>query len=128
MSEPLDSRFDPKKLDSVYSKWESAGFFRPSSDRTPDKAAKENLSKNKYVIVIPPPNVTGILHMGHALNNTIQDIMTRWNRMKGKDALWIPGVDHAVRPDRGAGLLRGSVCVHGSTNARGRLGIQQTGA
>jgi valyl-tRNA synthetase len=47
------------------------------------------------VIVIPPPNVTGILHMGHALNNSIQDILVRWNRMKGRDALWVPGVDHA---------------------------------
>jgi valyl-tRNA synthetase len=73
-----------------YPLWEDKGFFRPQSDCS----GKDN-SKNRYVIVIPPPNVTGILHMGHALNNSIQDILVRWQRMKGKDTLWVPGVDHA---------------------------------
>ena len=67
-----------------YPVWEENGYFKPV--RTDAKP---------YVIVIPPPNVTGILHMGHALNNTIQDILVRWQRMKGVPALWVPGTDHA---------------------------------
>jgi len=57
--------------------------------------SKPNSSKEKYVIVIPPPNVTGVLHIGHILNNTIQDIYTRWKRMSGFEACWVPGIDHA---------------------------------
>jgi valyl-tRNA synthetase len=68
-----------------YSFWESKGFFAPRPDS----------KKKPYTIVIPPPNVTGILHMGHALNNTLQDILMRWRRMKGEPALWVPGTDHA---------------------------------
>src|SRR5512136_941147 len=68
-----------------YRTWEGEGYFRATlpSDRTP------------YSIVIPPPNVTGSLHMGHALNNTLQDILTRYKRMDGFNALWLPGTDHA---------------------------------
>ncbi|MCM8760436.1 MAG: valine--tRNA ligase, partial [Candidatus Omnitrophica bacterium] len=65
--------------------WEKNGYFSPASG---------NRKKN-YVIVIPPPNITGVLHMGHALNNTIQDILIRWKRMAGFNALWVPGTDHA---------------------------------
>src|SRR3989338_2543821 len=61
------------------------GFFSASS----------KAKKKPYVVVIPPPNVTGILHMGHALNNTLQDILVRWHRMKGEPTLWVPGTDHA---------------------------------
>ena len=87
----LDKRYNSKDVESRwYPFWESKGFFKPHSDRLGKKPADK-----PYVIVIPPPNVTGILHMGHALNITIQDILTRWNRMKGRDTLWIPGVDHA---------------------------------
>ncbi|HHI81852.1 MAG TPA: valine--tRNA ligase, partial [Rhizobiales bacterium] len=69
----------------MYEEWEKAGAFRPSG----------NPEAEAYAIVIPPPNVTGSLHMGHALNNTIQDIMVRFERMRGKDVLWQPGTDHA---------------------------------
>ncbi len=87
----LPSRYDSKSVESKwYSLWESKGWFRPKSDREGKKSREQ-----RYVIVIPPPNVTGILHMGHALNNSIQDILTRWRRMQGRDALWVPGVDHA---------------------------------
>ncbi|HOG23297.1 MAG TPA: valine--tRNA ligase [Candidatus Omnitrophota bacterium] len=87
----LDKQYDSREVEAKwYRLWEEKGYFRPRSDRDTDMAARD-----AYVIVIPPPNVTGILHMGHALNNTIQDILTRWNRMKGKDVLWVPGVDHA---------------------------------
>ncbi len=87
----LPPRYNSQDVESRwYSFWELQGYFRPKSDRE-GKA----FHGNRYVIVIPPPNVTGILHMGHALNNSIQDILVRWNRMKGLDTLWIPGVDHA---------------------------------
>ena len=87
----LSSRYNSKEVESKwYTLWEKKGYFRPKSDRE----GKDSKAK-PYVVVIPPPNVTGILHMGHALNNTIQDILTRWNRMKGRDTLWIPGTDHA---------------------------------
>lgn len=87
----LATKYNPKETESRwYSFWESRGYFRPASDRAEKKAGGR-----RYVIVIPPPNVTGILHMGHALNNTIQDVLIRYHRMKGFDTLWVPGVDHA---------------------------------
>ena len=86
----LDKQYNSRQVETKwYSLWESKGYFRPQSDQ--GKSSKGQ----PYVIVIPPPNVTGILHMGHALNNSIQDILVRWNRMKGRDTLWVPGVDHA---------------------------------
>ena len=78
--------YNPKQVeDKWYRYWEKKGHF----------AAQPNKSKKPYSIVIPPPNVTGILHMGHALNNTIQDVLVRWRRMQGYEALWMPGTDHA---------------------------------
>src|SRR5512135_1687878 len=86
----LDKQYNSKEVETKwYRLWEEKGYFRPQSDVGRKPSAKP------YVIVIPPPNVTGILHMGHALNNSIQDILIRWNRMKGIDTLWVPGVDHA---------------------------------
>jgi len=86
----LDTRYNSKEIEEKwYRLWEEKGYFRPQSD-----SGKKTTGK-PYVIVIPPPNVTGILHMGHALNSSIQDILIRWNRMKGRDTLWVPGVDHA---------------------------------
>ncbi len=82
----IPPRYNPKECEqSIYSKWENDGFFR----------AEPQASKKPFTIVIPPPNVTGILHMGHALNNTLQDILIRWKRMQGKASLWVPGTDHA---------------------------------
>lgn len=68
-----------------YKRWNDAGVF----------AGKDDPSAESYCITIPPPNVTGILHMGHALNNTMQDVLIRWNRMQGKNTCWVPGTDHA---------------------------------
>mmetsp|Transcript_39595 Transcript_39595/g.54985 ORF Transcript_39595/g.54985 Transcript_39595/m.54985 type:complete len:1218 (+) Transcript_39595:50-3703(+) len=68
-----------------YEWWEQCGYFRPESDS----------SKPRYVIVIPPPNVTGVLHIGHALTNSVQDTLCRWKRMSGFNTLWLPGTDHA---------------------------------
>jgi valyl-tRNA synthetase len=82
----LEKTFDPKSVEPrLYSQWEESGAFAPSD--APDA--------QPYSIVIPPPNVTGSLHIGHALNNTLQDILVRFERMRGKAALWLPGTDHA---------------------------------
>jgi len=82
----IPSRYNPKETeDKWYKFWEENNLF----------AAKPNPNKKPFSIVIPPPNVTGILHMGHALNNTIQDILIRYHRMKGEESLWMPGTDHA---------------------------------
>jgi len=82
----LASRYNPSEVeDRIYKFWDEKKLF----------AATANLARKPFSIVIPPPNVTGILHMGHALNNTIQDILIRYHRMKNEEALWMPGTDHA---------------------------------
>jgi valyl-tRNA synthetase len=82
----LDKTYSPKDFEErIYKDWEEHGYF----------AADAKSDKPPYCIVIPPPNVTGILHMGHALNNTYQDILCRWKRMSGYEVLWLPGTDHA---------------------------------
>jgi valyl-tRNA synthetase len=84
----IDSRYQPREIEGrIYAAWEDAGAFRAER---PERAKAP-----PYCIVIPPPNVTGSLHMGHALNNTLQDILCRFERMRGKDVLWQPGMDHA---------------------------------
>jgi valyl-tRNA synthetase len=84
----IDSRYQPREIEGrIYAAWEKAGAFRAGR---PERAKAQ-----PYCIVIPPPNVTGSLHMGHALNNTLQDILCRFERMRGKDVLWQPGMDHA---------------------------------
>lgn len=82
----LPKTYNPQIIeDSIYSMWEDKGYFH----------ANPNSEKKPYSIVIPPPNITGILHMGHALNNTLQDILIRFKRMKGFQTEWMPGTDHA---------------------------------
>ncbi len=82
----LAKNFDPQSVEKrIYSNWREKGYFKPSDDR----------EKETFTIVIPPPNVTGQLHMGHALDETLQDILIRYKRMKGYAALWVPGTDHA---------------------------------
>jgi len=84
----IDKTYQPTEVEGrIYAEWEQAGAFRAGR---PERA-----SATPYSIVIPPPNVTGSLHMGHALNNTLQDILARFERMRGKDVLWQPGTDHA---------------------------------
>src|SRR5882757_8676819 len=81
----LSKNFEPTVIDAKwYQHWLDKGYF----NSTPD-------AREPYTIVIPPPNVTGVLHMGHCLNNTIQDILVRRARMEGKNACWVPGTDHA---------------------------------
>ena len=78
--------YDPRGVEAAwYEWWEKEGFFKPEMGS----------NKPKFVIVIPPPNVTGALHIGHALTNSIQDTIVRWRRMGGYEALWVPGTDHA---------------------------------
>src|ERR1700683_3124773 len=84
----IDKIYQPAAVEGrIYAAWEAVGAFRAGR---PERAAAP-----PYCIVIPPPNVTGALHMGHALNNTLQDILCRFERMRGKDVLWQPGTDHA---------------------------------
>ena len=87
MSKELAKTYDPKGLeDRLYQKWMDNGYFH----------AKVNPDKKPFTIVMPPPNVTGQLHMGHALDETMQDILIRFKRMQGYEALWQPGTDHAA--------------------------------
>ena len=84
----IDKTYQPSEVEGrIYQTWEQAGAFKAGR---PERAKAA-----PYSIVIPPPNVTGSLHMGHALNNTLQDILCRFERMRGRDVLWQPGTDHA---------------------------------
>ena len=86
MERNLAKTYNPKDFeDSIYEMWESKGAFRAEIDK----------DRKPFTIVMPPPNITGQLHMGHALDQTLQDVLTRWKRMQGYSALWLPGSDHA---------------------------------
>src|ERR1700681_1316764 len=88
MTEPLAPQYNPSSIESeLYHGWTERGLFSPDS-HAPG-------SGQPYVIVMPPPNVTAVLHMGHGLNNTVQDVIIRWRRMSGDESLWVPGTDHA---------------------------------
>ena len=83
----LENKYEPKKFEEeLYKNWEEKGYFKPSMDE----------NKEPYCIMMPPPNVTGKLHMGHALDGTIQDVLIRFKRMQGYDCLWLPGTDHSA--------------------------------
>ena len=80
----MDSKFEPKKVEeTLYKAWDSSGYFKPSGEGDP------------FCILIPPPNVTGTLHMGHAFNQTLMDTLIRFKRMDGENTLWQMGTDHA---------------------------------
>ncbi|MCL2754807.1 MAG: class I tRNA ligase family protein, partial [Oscillospiraceae bacterium] len=107
----LNKTYSPKDFEArIYADWEAKGYFRAEVGKTkvqgsralPDDAQEQSRSdvapKSEvppYCIVIPPPNITGQLHIGHALDNTLQDILIRYKRMQGYSALWLPGTDHA---------------------------------
>lgn len=85
-SSQLSDRYSPQEVEQkIYQLWENAGYFKADSVST----------KPPYCVILPPPNVTGALHMGHALDHTIQDVLVRWKRMSGFNTLWLPGSDHA---------------------------------
>ena len=86
-SQKLEGKYNPKDFEEkLYQEWEEKGYFKPSMDE----------KRKPYCIMMPPPNVTGRLHMGHALDDTIQDVLIRTKRMQGYDTLWVPGSDHAA--------------------------------
>ncbi len=90
MTEPLSKQYDPASIEApLYRAWEERGYFHAETDRV------RSGEREPYVIMIPPPNVTAALHMGHGLNNALQDMLIRWQRMRGREALWVPGTDHA---------------------------------
>ncbi len=101
----LEKAYNPKDFeDRIYNEWDKGNYFKPASDESsPIHSEYQEKCKCKdcsgktgtYTVVIPPPNVTGVLHMGHGLNNTLQDIVVRYHRMKGDNTLWITGTDHA---------------------------------
>jgi len=96
MNKKQDTRYNFSEVENRINKsWKDKGCFRSAVNSQGDVVDKKRSGKETYVIAIPPPNVTGRLHMGHALNNTIQDMLIRYKRMDGYDALWIPGTDHA---------------------------------
>ncbi|MDP2705714.1 MAG: valine--tRNA ligase [bacterium] len=86
MLQEMDKVYEPQKIEEkIYQQWEKSGFFKPEKSK----------GRKKFVIYMPLPNITGSLHIGHALNNTLQDILARYHRMKGDETLWLPGTDHA---------------------------------
>ncbi|KAK2580346.1 hypothetical protein KPH14_001243 [Odynerus spinipes] len=89
----MPDTYSPQYVEAAwYAWWEKQGFFKPEYGR---KSVLEPNPKGKFMMIIPPPNVTGFLHLGHALTNAVEDAITRWNRMKGRTTLWNPGCDHA---------------------------------
>ena len=99
----LEKAYNPVDFeDRIYTQWKEGGYFKPKSDAdSPVHECSCGCGKSSgaegqpFTVVIPPPNVTGVLHMGHGLNNTLQDIVVRYHRMKGDNTLWVPGTDHA---------------------------------
>ena len=94
MTKELPPQYDSKKYeDKIYRLWEESGFFNP------DVCIKNGVTQKSapyFSVALPPPNVTGTLHLGHAFEHTLQDIMVRYHRMKGDRTLWVPGTDHAA--------------------------------
>ena len=83
--------YQPSYVESAWQQWwEASGFYTPNVEK-----AQNLKDDDKFIMVIPPPNVTGSLHLGHALTTTIEDTLVRWNRMRGKVTVWVPGTDHA---------------------------------
>ncbi len=111
----LEKSFQPQTAEPrIYAKWEETGAFKGGN---PERVAA---GATPYSIVIPPPNVTGSLHMGHALNNTLQDILIRFERMRGKDVLWQPGTDHAGIATQA--VVERQLAEQGSNSSRREMG------
>jgi valyl-tRNA synthetase len=105
----LDNHFDPKSAEPrIYSQWEQSGCFQPQGEGEP------------FTVMIPPPNVTGSLHIGHALNNTLQDVLVRFERMRGRRVLWQPGTDHAGIATQM--VVEKQLAAEGSNESRTTLG------
>ena len=102
----LEKAYNPKDFEErIYKKWNEGGWFKPASDESSPiheeyKKSRSVMTvleraKKSFTVVIPPPNVTGVLHVGHGLNNALQDIVVRYHRMIGDNTLWLTGTDHA---------------------------------
>src|SRR3569833_1457267 len=91
MPSSLPDRYDFASEPETYKAWVEAGAFTAH----PERSSRVGGDRTPYTIVMPPPNVTAILHVGHGLNNTVQDVIARWRRMSGDETLWLPGTDHA---------------------------------
>ena len=90
----LEKAYDPKTFEKrIYRLWKEQGTFKPEIAKGGGNSA--GASSETFVVVIPPPNVTGVLHLGHGLVNSLQDIVIRYHRMRGVPTLWVPGTDHA---------------------------------
>src|SRR4029079_18631201 len=88
----LPAQYDPGQTErAIYERWIQAGIFSADEKRS----RRNGGDRDPFVVIMPPPNVTAVLHMGHGLNNTVQDVIVRWRRMVGDEALWVPGTDHA---------------------------------
>src|SRR3989344_4153812 len=88
MTKELQPQYNPREVEGkIYRKWEESGFFNP--DKLPSKKGKP------FIVIMPPPNANGALHIGHAVFVTLQDIVARFQRMRGRKTLWLPGADHA---------------------------------
>jgi valyl-tRNA synthetase len=98
---PLSAQYDPAATEpAIYARWDQAGCFTADASRVrrrgdDSREPADAETREPYTLVMPPPNVTAILHVGHGLNNTVQDVLVRWARMKGRETLWVPGTDHA---------------------------------
>ncbi len=113
MPKELEKAYEPKKFeDGIYKRWEDSGFFNP-----------DNLSGEPYSIMMPPPNVTGVLHLGHALENALMDTMARYQRMQGKKVLLVPGTDHAALPTQAK--VEKLLIKDGMKNPRQELGREK---
>jgi len=89
----METRYDHEKESEIYTRWEKSGYFNP------DECVKGGFTEpdaEPFSLVLPPPNVTGTLHIGHAFEDTVQDVVIRYERMRGRRTLWIPGTDHAA--------------------------------
>src|SRR5215218_10042909 len=110
ISEPLESapspgllsaQYDPTATEpAIYERWLQAGCFTADASRVRRRSETGSSpadaeGREPYTLVMPPPNVTAVLHLGHGLNDTVQDVLVRWGRMKGRETLWVPGTDHA---------------------------------
>src|ERR671933_1857765 len=90
-SPAIPPTYDPSSFErDIYARWAEPGLFGARADRS----SRVGGDRAPFTIVMPPPNVTDVLHVGHGLNNTVQDVLVRWRRMAGDEALWLPGTDH----------------------------------
>jgi len=113
MPKELAKAYEPQKFeDEIYARWEKSGFFNP-----------DNLEGESYSIMMPPPNVTGVLHLGHALENSLMDIMARYQRMQGKKVLLLPGTDHAAVATQSR--VEKNLAAEGLKNPRQELGREK---